>query len=421
MPLSYDEAYYWIWTHYPQLSYYDHPPFIMWLIKIGNFLYTPDLPQIIRLPGILLSHLTFLIWIYIGKKWLDNRMLIVFSFLYLSFPLIGLGGIIQTPDNPLLFFWALSFYFFINLLNRIHYWDYLLLGLTLGLGFTSKYHMALFGISGLLYLSIYKQWGKISFKYVPLTILFFIIGSLPVWLWNFSNDFQSIRFQLDHGLGGQKYDFKWTMDYLLGQIFILSPALLFITTNSFIKDKNHNKLLIYFFATSFLFFLITSFKGHVEANWPITGMTAYLMLVAIYSHKKKKIINGHIVFWCLVSLSLLLTIKLVPAKAPINPVTTLFRYEEYKEIPHKFYPLYTTRYQSASMLWIYSGKPVYKLANTSRFDLFDTLTNSNPSEKEFYLLIDFDMPLDESKFINYELENVFQTDLITIYKVNKRG
>ena len=38
LPLHFDEAYYWVWSKHPQLSYFDHSPMIAWLIKLATAL-----------------------------------------------------------------------------------------------------------------------------------------------------------------------------------------------------------------------------------------------------------------------------------------------------------------------------------------------------------------------------------------------
>src|SRR4029077_6630394 len=36
LPLSADEAYYWLWSKYPAAGYYDHPPAIAFVIRFGT-------------------------------------------------------------------------------------------------------------------------------------------------------------------------------------------------------------------------------------------------------------------------------------------------------------------------------------------------------------------------------------------------
>lgn len=38
-----DEAYYWVYSQYLDWGYFDHPPMIAWLIKLGTSLFAGEL------------------------------------------------------------------------------------------------------------------------------------------------------------------------------------------------------------------------------------------------------------------------------------------------------------------------------------------------------------------------------------------
>ena len=54
LPLSADEAYYWLWSKHLAAGYFDHPPMIAWLIRAGTLLLG-DTAAGVRLMGVLLS------------------------------------------------------------------------------------------------------------------------------------------------------------------------------------------------------------------------------------------------------------------------------------------------------------------------------------------------------------------------------
>jgi 4-amino-4-deoxy-L-arabinose transferase-like glycosyltransferase len=39
LPLSADEAYYWLWSRHLSAGYFDHPPAIAWCIRFGTLLF----------------------------------------------------------------------------------------------------------------------------------------------------------------------------------------------------------------------------------------------------------------------------------------------------------------------------------------------------------------------------------------------
>lgn len=109
LPLTNDEAYYWVWSQHLQLSYDDHPPFVAWLFWIGDHL--PQIGTSVRWPGVLLAHGTLFVWLKILEPFLDVNQRREWMWLALLSPLMGGSAILVTPDLPLMFFYALSLAF----------------------------------------------------------------------------------------------------------------------------------------------------------------------------------------------------------------------------------------------------------------------------------------------------------------------
>src|SRR6185437_13590827 len=173
VPIFADEAYYWVWSHHLQLSYYDHPAMVAGVFWIGHFL--EPFANCVRFPGVILGHLTFALWLLIMAEILPNdekrnERLWCFALLYLFSPFLGAGSIIVTPDIPLLFFWSLAIYVFIKIEKSPTAWGYAALGATLGLCFCSKYNAVLFVPALLLYVLFERRWNEIRWRYVALTI-----------------------------------------------------------------------------------------------------------------------------------------------------------------------------------------------------------------------------------------------------------
>src|SRR5215469_12159835 len=54
LPLSADEAYYWLWSRHLAAGYFDHPPAIAFVIRLGTLIFgAPSLG--VRFGGLLLS------------------------------------------------------------------------------------------------------------------------------------------------------------------------------------------------------------------------------------------------------------------------------------------------------------------------------------------------------------------------------
>jgi 4-amino-4-deoxy-L-arabinose transferase-like glycosyltransferase len=379
-PLSADECYYWVWSKHLSLSYFDHPPMISYLIWIGN-VFDGLGGYALRWPAVLMGHLTLWVWDLVFKKHMNPKQRGMAWFLYLSHPITGLGSIILTPDLPLMFFFSLSFFFGVKTLANPNWLNYLFLGVSLGLGFLSKYHIVL--TLPMLLILVYekKAWSWIFSKKLFITILGGFLLSLPVFIWNYQNDWVSFLFQLNHGFGGEKFDIQNLLTYVVGQILIVHPFLiwsLFSQWKQFQKmDKVYLKSSLFIFA----FFLYSSIKSHVEANWTSQALPTMWFVAAKHISQLKSFI---------VSMTWVILVTLVGSHW-IHPWITsapekLNEVHELKEIllHIKDCPtIYADTYQTASLLSFYSGKMVYKLKGVNRFDQFDLISPEADSLSSF--------------------------------------
>jgi len=384
MPLSTDEAYYWVWSHHPQLSYYDHPPFVAWLMTLGQpfegFL------SFVRLPAILIGQITFGLWLQMLKDKFNAKQLIFFSLMYLLLPLTGPGSLIVTPDLPLLFFWTLSFFIFTRWLKTPTWNLVMALGLCLGLGFLSKYNMVLFFIFALIAVFTEKVPYKKWLPQIPVLLLFFFLGSLPVWLWNFQNGFLSFTFQIKHGTGASNWDPEWTLTYILGQIAILTPFGVWAIARGKIRPQLR---VFYIFALGpLLFFLITSFKGRVEANWPLVAYP-FLLCLWVEASNNWKMAKAALVIW--IAALLFVLSDIIYPWVPLNPdqefkTRELRAYRELLDTVKHNQPIYARTYQMASKLNYDSQLPVYKLKGMNRIDFYDFREESTPTTSPFFVI-----------------------------------
>lgn len=382
LPLAADEAYYWIWSHHLQLSYFDHPPMIAYLLKLSQF--SENWGYLIRWPIVLLGHATIVIWYFILKPDFNNKQILWWLILILACPLTGIGSILATPDVPLLFFWSLSLFLFKKALVNPNPLLYALLGFSLGLGFCSKYHIVLFILFLILQffldLSLLK---KIRYRLIPITLLSGLITCFPVLLWNYQNDWISFKFQIDHGLGKNPWNPEWTISYILSFLLFLGPLYLLPLIKA-AKQRSHifySSQLI----SQFLFFLYSSFKSVVEANWPLLAYPGGFALIVSQPVKRKfTIITA--TFWFVVT-CLLLSHWLIPWLPADDRRDETHQYRSLIKFTKNYSPLYANTYQMASIMTFESKINIPKLRDMSRYDFFDTLQDSIPDQKVFFLLL----------------------------------
>ncbi|KYG66635.1 hypothetical protein AZI86_06205 [Bdellovibrio bacteriovorus] len=381
MPLGADEAYYWVWSHRLQLSYFDHPPMVAWILYLGHFL--EPFMHAVRWPAVIMGHMVILMWYYFLKDRLPWEKIRLWLYLALFSPLLGFGSLIVTPDLPVVVFWTLSLILTVKALETRETKYYAFLGIALGLGFCAKYHIVIFIPCLLAYLSFEKRWSNVNWKGVIYTGILGLIFCAPVLLWNYQNDFASFEFQLRHGLESEAYELDWTTSYIFAQILIMFPLIFWAIIKA--KPTNDFRWSIYFTWGPLLFFLLTSFRALVEANWPVIAYPSLLTL-ALFHPKTLKWSKSYMIFWG-TAISVVVLSIWVPQFRNINEkVSEPYEFQSFVPLVQEYQPLYGASYQISSSLWYFSKIPVFKLKDTSRFDFFDTLPESIPTGSKFYLL-----------------------------------
>jgi 4-amino-4-deoxy-L-arabinose transferase-like glycosyltransferase len=418
LPLSADECYYWVWSKHLQASYFDHPPMVAYWFALAEWLGLNGYG--VRLIGVFLGHIGLWFWVRLFQAERTTPEHVSFWLLLLAHPLTGLGSIIMTPDAPLMFFAAASAWWLkkgadsyvvdkrsSQELGKSLALFYFVLGLLLGLGFLSKYHMVIWGL-GLVVWSLAK-WRVLFFRQLFWQagmlwgLLGFFLGSAPVWWWNFQNDWVSFRFQLIHGLGAGNTPWWETVSlYIVGQILLMHPVtwwyvlkgyrtLLFGKLFRTLPDIYRAKF-VWLAAQlmSFPFFLVTSFRKHVEANWTGLAFPAWLYLSS--QVMPPRVARGVALFW--------LGIVVLVASHWVTPWAH-FLPDKFSEVHQKRVfieqikktdcPLiFTTSYQKASLLYFYTQVPTYKLSGVGRKDQFDLWAFDKHQHDEFCSLFPVD-------------------------------
>jgi len=400
LPLAPDEAYYWVWSHHLQLSYYDHPAFVSWLALLGHPF--EEFLSAVRLPTMIMSHLTLGLWLVLLKGVMSEQQRFWFLALALALPFTGIGGVFMTPDVPLLFFWTLTLVLTKHLIHSGKSRDALAAGLALGLGFTSKYNSVL-----ILPILLFWLYTQVPIKKKLLIYLFLgfagaCITSFPVWYWNLTNDLTSFGFQLGHGFSG-KFKISHPIDYVLAQIGLLFPPTVYFAYQGL---KKAPPWLVLCAAWPFLFFGISSFFAYAEANWPLVGHPAAVALAVIGTPKLPA-------KWLKVTISIfILLTSLVAAEVFFGWIpkgdkrikTDIFKkYLAAAEAVEGRAPVFARTYQMASFISFENKTRVYKLRGMNRVDVFDFLPQSEPTGQQFFLIVKINEALPERYLDFYEI------------------
>ena len=285
IPLINDEAYTLTISRYFSLSYFDHPPLMMWL---SYFLHLFEIYElyVFRIPHIVFGVLTSFFLYKIGSLIYSKEAGTVSAILYFVSPFFFFsGGLLIVPDATLNFSVAGATYIAIRLIfnNEANNYLWIALGFLLSLAFLSKYQAYLFGLSLLVAFFIWKINVLIT-KNFFFSLLISIVGLVPVFLWNIDNNFDSFNFHGHRSSFG--FDFLHVLKSLIAQLFLILPTTGILIFLSLMKDRKrftkHEKLLFLLsLPTIITFNILIILSDNSFAHWSMVG---WMLLIPIASN-----------------------------------------------------------------------------------------------------------------------------------------
>ena len=402
-----EEAQYWLWSKYPDWSYYSKPPLIAYINKatteiLGSSTWSVRLNAILFATFISLASYYIVLKLYTTKKmafFVASGLLFLPAYNYIS--------LFFTTDILVSFFWLLTCYFFWQSLQTNKTQTWILAGFCMGLGLLSKYALLIFIPFSLIYLLVTNRHFLFQRGYYYFLCVALLLFS-PVIVWNINHDMVGFN-HVSHLAGMQSAPIPWNkvLSYqaeFIGGQFLLNLPLLFVVF--FWKKKDYKKYFggefeRYIMASvSFVFilFFITAFKKRININWLLFSyIPLYIIaLKAIWQTGVAKKQNVRI-YLALTSFSMLFLFlqpllnsklpqigNIVPAK--IDPFRKLVHWKKLADCvdkkvtaltgSKKGYIVFTDKYQIATELTFYGQDKIdsYCIPTHSRrmnqFDLW---------------------------------------------------
>ncbi len=285
-----DEAYYFMYAQHLDWGYFDHPPIVAVLIKMG---YT-IIPNVlgVRLWFILLGTVS----IYLLWRIVQPKNLTLFGLIIGATGLIHVAAFQALPDIPLIFFTVVYLFLIQQYLKQPHWKWAIPIGLTITLLLLSKYH----GFLVLIFTIIAYP------KFVLKRDFWLIFGVaticlLPHFFWQLNHDFPSLNYHLsDRNI--KPYTYAYIAQYWLGQPIVLGPLVSFWllfgawkiqTTDTF------DKILKTLLWGTLLFFGLSTLRAYVLPHWTAIALIPLLILGIRYfeEHLKTYLRTLKIVCW----------------------------------------------------------------------------------------------------------------------------
>lgn len=296
LELGIDEVYYWTYARFPDLSHFDHPGMVGWMIQIFTLNLTFDQELFIRLASVVLGTGSTLLMFLIGRRIRNEATGMIAAFFFTtSFYGFVLCGLFILPDAPQVFFWLLTLYFMVVALpdpdltlrsRRMM----LFTGMAMGLALLSKYHSVFLLAGELIYVLIFnRRWLKAKEFYASLAMTGILV--LPILFWNLENSFISFTFHESRVVvkdGGIQPDYFFME--LLGQFFYNNPVnvvvillslLALIRGKVFLEPAFVRILLLTSLPLIFVFTSFSLFRSTLP-HWTGPGYSGLILLAAAW-------------------------------------------------------------------------------------------------------------------------------------------
>jgi membrane-associated phospholipid phosphatase len=293
--LSQDEAYQWVWSKHPALSYYSKPPAIAFIQLAGTSLFG-DTEFGVRFFSPLFAAITSLMLLRLLAKEVGARPSFWLLLAAAATPLLGIGTILMTIDPPLVLCWTWA---------MVAGWratqsdgktrDWLIVGFAMGLGFLCKYN-ALYEI--LCFAIFFALWPAARVhlrKPGPwLALLVIALCTLPVVIWNTRHGWITVHHVAGNaGLNGRWHPtLRYFTDFILQEFALLNPVFFIGATWAMIafwKFRRERPLWLYFFclgAPVFLGHLLYSFHSRILPNWIAPAIPPMFCLMLVFWEEK---------------------------------------------------------------------------------------------------------------------------------------
>jgi 4-amino-4-deoxy-L-arabinose transferase-like glycosyltransferase len=391
MDLSPDEAYYWTWSGRLAFGYYDHPPMVALLIRMGTFVFGPTALGV-RLGALVCAGLTTWIVFLIARRIVDNVAYAFWSTLLVAVaPILSVGAVVHTPDAALMLFWSLTVYISLDAYHQNRLRDWIFLGVVVGLACLSKGNGFLLPV-GLGLFSVGCKTGRDSLRGTGpvLCVMVALVVLLPNLLWNAQHAGGSFLFQLKHATGDLHFNPLGLLELIGAQVGLLGP-LLFLACMVFVlvgyrravRFGRSRAFLLWCLSAPLLLGLAALSLFHkVEANWPAMGYIAAVpgslwVFTGGFFYVRRR------VFWVMTTLasgfllSFLIHLQAVIPFLPLAPDPTERR-RGWSELSAQAVlladewdaALASEGYGPVSELMFYTGRPVIYEASSTRDSQF---------------------------------------------------
>jgi 4-amino-4-deoxy-L-arabinose transferase-like glycosyltransferase len=264
MDFEADEAYYWLWSRHLAISYYDHPPMVAYLTRLGTWLAGDGIFGVRCMAALTMVLTSVLLYTLAVTLFAEPRIGLL-TVLWFNVTLHAtVFSIIMSPDTPAVLFWVLACVGLALVWRTERGGWWYLVGIAIGLLLLSKYTGFFLGLGIVAWLAASAQmrpWLKRHQPYVAGLIALLLFS--PVILWNAQHGWISFAKQFGRALDTAPH--ASVIGFIGDQAGFISP-------------------LIFAFVIAALGLAIVRGFHRQEANWLLVVMTSVPILLYFFVH-----------------------------------------------------------------------------------------------------------------------------------------
>ena len=278
LELTFDEAYYALWSRHLSFGYLDHPPMVALLIRASTSLFGGSEIGVRALSLLVVGAMPALIALIAWRLFGSKEKAALAALMWIGMPLVAIGAVFVTPDAPLVVFWTLGLAAMVEVWRTGEKRWLIALGLALGLALQSKFTAAFFAAGvglALVATPSLRRWLVSPALFAGLAVALVIF--MPFVAWNAVHGWATFAKQLGRAPpnGFAPY---YLAEFFVAQIGLMNPlvfaalvpAVAAIPWRASVSPRSPDearRILACTIAPAAVYFLLHSLHDRVQGNW----------------------------------------------------------------------------------------------------------------------------------------------------------
>ncbi len=291
LELTFDEAYYALWSRSLAFGYLDHPPMVALVIRASTALFGGSELGVRALSLLLVGALPALIALIAWRLFRSAETAALAVLLWIAMPLVMAGAVFASPDASLVVFWTLGLAALVELWRSGKARWLVAIGVALGLMLQSKFTAAFFAAGvALAFLTTpsLRRWLGSPASAAALAIAAAIFA--PFVVWNAGHGWATFIKQLGRG-PPHGFEPSYVLEFVAAQIGLMNPLVFaaFAAAVAAVPWRRSvapgsadeaRRVLVATIAPATIYFLLHALHDRVQGNWLAPLFPASAVLAA---------------------------------------------------------------------------------------------------------------------------------------------